>query len=194
LNLLLRVSNYITRYAPSERKLREYIEKKKPTFHTTDFLIEIWYDEGMMCDMWIRTFLSSSRGEREIREKLQKKWFPRDMIEAKVRDSQSDIQSWETHAREIESRIDQLLRKWKSRKIIEMTLSWKYPYFRDEIRSLLEWKTDTHWLEREVERYVSKYDISDFSDRQKFFSALQRKWFQYREIQEILAKMPNESS
>jgi SOS response regulatory protein OraA/RecX len=136
--------------------------------------------------MWISTFLSSSRGEREIREKLRKKWFPRSMIEEKIATSLSDIQNWETHAREIESKIDQLLKKWKSKKIIEITLSWKYPYFRDQIALLLEWKTDSEWLKKEIERYRSKYDISNFSEKQKFFAALQRKWFSYREIRSSL--------
>jgi hypothetical protein len=73
MNLLIRVSNYITRYAPSEKKIREYISKKNHTLDTLAFLEEIGYSEPMMCDMWIRTFLASSRGEYEIREKLKKK-------------------------------------------------------------------------------------------------------------------------
>ena len=60
MNLLLRVSNYISRYAPSEKKLTEYISKKKPTFPISDFLKEIGYSEAMMLDMWMRTFLSRS--------------------------------------------------------------------------------------------------------------------------------------
>ncbi len=73
MNILLRVSNYITRYAPSERKITEYISKKKPTFLISDFLREIGYSEDMMCTMWMRSYLTRSMGERDIRMKLTKK-------------------------------------------------------------------------------------------------------------------------
>jgi hypothetical protein len=73
MNLLLRVSNYISRYAPSEKKLTEYISKKKPTFPISAFLDEIGYSEVLMIDMWIRTFLVRGSGIREIQMKLYKK-------------------------------------------------------------------------------------------------------------------------
>jgi hypothetical protein len=63
----------MARYAPSERKIREYLSKKKYNGDTTTLLKDIGYDEDMMCAMWIRTFLSRSTGERDARIKLYKK-------------------------------------------------------------------------------------------------------------------------
>lgn len=186
MNLLLRVSNYITRYAPSEKKLREYISKKKYTWDISLFLQEIWYHESLMCDMWIRSFINSSKWEREIREKLQKKWFPKLLILSSLEKSLEDIHNWGIHAREIESKISTLLKNWKSKKIIEMTYVRKYPYFEYEITDLLKSMDDTSWLEKEINRYIQKYDISNFSERQKLFLALQRKWFSYSSVKKFL--------
>jgi SOS response regulatory protein OraA/RecX len=108
------------------------------------------------------------------------------MIEEKISESQWEIQDWSTHAREIESKIDDLVRKGKSRQIISMTLVGRYPYFRDEIRELIEWKNDIRWLEKEIAKYSLKYDISNFNEKQKFFAALGRKGFWYRDIQDFL--------
>lgn len=40
MNLPLRIANYISRYAPSKKKLIEYISRKNPTFPISDFLKE----------------------------------------------------------------------------------------------------------------------------------------------------------
>ncbi len=189
MNLLLRVSNYITRYAPSEKKLIEYISKKKPTFPISGFLQEIGYDEEMMCSMWMRSFLARSMAERDMKMKLMKKWFPKEMILSKVESSHEEIQDWGTHGREIESQIGSLLKKWKSTQIIRMTLSGKYPYFRDEISELLTTESDRVWLEKEIERYRNKYNLTESRDRQKFYAALQRKGFRYDDIKNTLRKI-----
>ena len=73
MNLSLRIANYIARYAPSQRKLDEYLTKKKFSGERAVLLREIGYTESLMLDMWMRTFLSRSIGERDIRMKLVKK-------------------------------------------------------------------------------------------------------------------------
>lgn len=60
MNLQLRLKNYITRYAPSREKLTSYLSKKKAP--DIDSVLEnIIYDEGLMCDMWIRTFIATGK-------------------------------------------------------------------------------------------------------------------------------------
>ena len=73
MNLPLRIAKYIARYAPSEKKLSEYLTKKKFSGDREPLLREIGYSESLMLDMWMRTFLARSSGEREIRMKLMKK-------------------------------------------------------------------------------------------------------------------------
>ena len=70
MNFTLRISNYISRYAPSEKKLFAYLEKKKFQGDITNLLEEIGYSESLMLDMWLRTFLSLSRGQSEIMRRL----------------------------------------------------------------------------------------------------------------------------
>ncbi len=192
MNLKLRVGNYISRYAPSKKKLTEYISKKKPTFPILDFLDEIGYSEDMMIDMWMRTFLTRSTWERDIQIKLMKKWFSKDMILSKIRFSEEEIRDWTIHGREIESTIENLLKKGKSTQMIRMTLSQKYPYFRDEISELLLSLSDESGLIREIGKYRVKYNISIPSERQKFYAALQRKGFRYEDIKNILKKESEE--
>ncbi len=192
MNLTLRVANYISRYAPSKKKLTEYISKKKPTFPISDFLIEIDYSEDMMIDMWMRTFLARSIWEREIQMKLIKKWFSCEMIAAKIKASRGEIRDWRSYQREIETMINDFTRKWKSIQIIRMTLSWKYPYFRDEISEILEWASDDAGLIREIEKYKSKYNLSNLSEKQKFYASVQRKGFRYDDIKDALRKRDSE--
>ena len=188
MNLSLRIGNYIARYAPSKRKLEEYMTKKKYSWEREVLYKELGYTESLMCDMWMRTFLARSSGEREIRMKLMKKWFPKELIIEKLESSLDDIRDWSSHSREIESMRDTLLKRGKSIQFIRMTLTNKYPYFRDEISELFEWVSDDTWLECEIEKYRSKYDLSNSKERQKFYAAIQRKGFRYSEIAATLRK------
>lgn len=73
MNIILRVSNYISRYAPSKQKLSAYIIKKHYESRLEEILEEVGYNEDMMIEMWIRTFLNLGKSEREMRQKLQLK-------------------------------------------------------------------------------------------------------------------------
>lgn len=57
MNLKLRIANYISRYAPSRKKISAYLTKKK-CLHIEAFLSDIGYDESLMCDLWMKTFMS----------------------------------------------------------------------------------------------------------------------------------------
>lgn len=188
MNLTLRISNYITKYAPSKKKLIEYISKKKPTFPIPVFLEELNYDEDMMINMWMRSFLTRSIWERDIQIKLMKKWFPKELILTKIELSQEEIRDWSLHAQEIESTIGNLLKKGKSTQIIRMTLSGKYPYFKNEISEFLASYSDESGLIREIEKYRRKYDLSQSWEKQKFYAAIQRKGFRYEDIKNIIRK------
>lgn len=193
MNLRLRIANYISRYAPSKKKLIEYISKKNHTFPISDFIQEIWYSEDLMLDMWMRTFLTRSTGEKDVQIKLLKKWFPKDAILEKIRQHHEEMHDWSNHVQEIEWKIDTLIRKWKSSQSISILLGGKYPYFQDEIRNLLSSRSDQSWLVREIQKYKTKYDISHPSEKQKFYAALQRKWFRYEDIKNWLKKEAEEA-
>ena len=142
MNIQLRLANYITRYAPSRKKVTAYLTKKK--IENIDLLLEeSGYDESLLCDMWMRSFMALGKGEREIRQKLYKKEFPKEMIEKKITNFNEEIVDWSSHASQIELQMQSFLARGKSLRIISMELVGKYPYFRDEILELLELLDDT---------------------------------------------------
>lgn len=186
MNIALRISNYISRYAPSEKKLFSYLEKKKFQGNIDILLEEIGYSESLMCDMWIRTFLSLSKWYREIERKLLVKWFGKDIVKEKLSLSLEEIQDWGNHRNSLEWQITTLQRKGKSNRIIAITLIGKYPYFRDEISLLLEDLDESDWMKKEIEKYLSKYDIHNPKEKMKFYQALARKGFSYKDVRNVL--------
>ncbi len=185
-----RVLNYISRYAPSKNKILTYLDKIWVA-QKEYFLLSIWYDESMMGDMWMRTFLALSKGEHEIIQKMIKKGFPKDFVLEKIQWFQGEFRSWEDHKSRIISKIESLRERSKSKRIIAMTLTSAYPYFRDEIVWLIEELDERSILEKEVQKYKNRYNLDDFSEKQKFFRALQSRWFQYRDIKNAIEVIPN---
>ena len=57
MNITLRLANYISRYAPSRRKILTYLGKKNCQ-DPERILRDNGYDESLMCDMWMRSFLA----------------------------------------------------------------------------------------------------------------------------------------
>ncbi len=188
MNTLQKIQNYINRYAPSEKKIKEYLSRKNHTWDISATLKELWYNESLMCDLWIRTFIVSHKWKQEMKEKLMKKWFHKDLIEEKLESSIEEIEDWKNYEDEIKRKIEDSLNRGKSRMVIEWILIRKYPYFKNEIRQCMEWKMDTLWLEKEITKYLSKYDISDFKQKAKFYAALERKWFHYKNIRSFLER------
>ena len=185
MNIQLRLANYITRYAPSRKKVTAYLTKKK--IENIDLLLEeSGYDESLLCDMWMRSFMTLGKGERDIRQKLYKKEFPKEMIEEKISQFAGEINDWESHASQIQDQIDALIARGKSIRIVSMEIMGKYPYFRDEIGGYIEWVDDTTWLKKEVQKYKNKYNMADQSQKQKLYAALLRKGFAYGDIKEEL--------
>lgn len=137
MNIQLRLSNYITRYAPSHKKVSTYLLKKKIE-NPNNLLSEMGYDESLMCDMWLRSFLSLGKGKREMYQKLLKKEFPKTMIEEKISLLEDEIADWSSHKNQIEHQIRTLLDRGKSLRIIGNLLVSRYPYFRDEILEYIE--------------------------------------------------------
>lgn len=188
MNFLLRIHNYIQRYAPSEKKLRKYLSMKNYTNNISTLLYEIHFDESVMCELWINSFIHSHKWEREIREKLLKKQFSPAVIDEKMEEHFLEIHAWENHKNELEIIINNLLNKGKSRKYISQSLAHKFPYFREELDHLISSKWDTPWLEREFGRYMRKYDISNRSEKEKIISNLYRKGFRYSDILSFIKK------
>lgn len=137
MNLSLRIANYITRYAPSRKKIETYLTKKKCQ-NIEKLLHDIGYNESLMIDMWMRTFIVTGKGRREMIQKLSKKEFPKELITLKITAHESEITDWEENKSQIFHQRDILLSRGKSKQFVMMTLVGKYPYFRDEIREIIE--------------------------------------------------------
>lgn len=95
-----------------------------------------------MLDMWIRTFLTRSTGEKEIQLKLLKKGFSKEMISKKIEQYHEEIHDWQNQRQDIESRIENLIKKGKSSQSITMLFGTRYPYFRNEIQEFLSSQSD----------------------------------------------------
>jgi hypothetical protein len=95
MNFTLRVANYIARYAPSEKKLREYLTKKHCQNIDT-LLIEYGYSEVMMMSLWIRTFLSTGTALSLARRRLFLKGFPKELIETTLLEVGEEFKDWST--------------------------------------------------------------------------------------------------
>lgn len=190
MNWISRVAPYITRYAPSEKRLRQYLSKK----YCQDIdgvLSSIHFDEILMGDMWMRTFVSLGKWEQEIKLKLQKKEFSPATILQLMDKFAYEVHDWESNRHAIEYQMRTLESRGKSKQAIKNLLGTKYRYFRDEIVLLLEWMTDDSQLTKEIERYLPRYNISLPHEKQKFYQAILRKWFSYEDIKNWLKKREN---
>ncbi len=188
MNLNLRLANYISRYAPSKRRVLAYLDKKQ-CLDPSSLLEKMGYDESMMCDIWMRSLLTCGKWKNEIRLKLQKKEFPRDLIVEKLDFFDTEIHDWESNRLSILHQIQTLEQRGKSRRIILTTLISRYSYFRDEITELLSETNDADNLQKEVQKYKNKYNIQDPKEKQKFYAALIRKWFDYHDIKNSIANI-----
>ena len=57
MNIRLRLINYVTRYAPSKKKVVTYLTKKNVS-NIEELLIEVGYNEDIMCDIWFRSLIA----------------------------------------------------------------------------------------------------------------------------------------
>lgn len=185
MNLRLRVANYITRYAPSKKKLSLYLQKKG-VVDSESFLHDIGYTEEMMLDVWMRTWIAVGKGKREIEQKLRTKEFSPELIESMKDTYDTDIHDWDGYSRSIIHQMDTLRSRGKSLQYIERALQQKYPYFSEEIRDLREGLDDEDSLKKEVQKYKNRYNLQEKGDIQKFYRALMWKGFAYTDIKRIL--------
>jgi SOS response regulatory protein OraA/RecX len=174
MNISLRLANYISRYAPSRKKVTTYLTKKNCQ-DPAGLLSENGYDESMMADMWMRSWVSLGKGKREMSTKLMKKEFPKEMIIEKIELFDTEIHDWEANRSSVVHQIQTLEQRGKSRRIITLQLTGKYQYFRDQIRDLLASQDDSDNLQKEVQKYKNRYNLSDPKEKQKFLAALLRK-------------------
>jgi SOS response regulatory protein OraA/RecX len=151
-------------------------------------LQEIGYNESLMLEIWMKSFVSLGKWEREIRMKLIKKQFPKQLVDTMMLQYEVEIHDWDEYSSSIEHQITASLSRGKSKQMILSGLLQKYPYFRHEIATILESKDHTTGFEKEITRYLLKYDISDLHQKQKLYAALIRKGFSYDEIKQSLKK------
>lgn len=178
--------NYISRYAPSRKKVTTYLEKKNCQ-NPAQLLADNGYDESMMADMWMRSFVSLGKGKREMSMKLTKKEFPKELILEKIEMFDTEIHDWESHRSSIIHQIQTLEHRGKSRRIMAIQIVGKYPYFRDEITELLIEKNDTDNLTKEVQKYKNRYNTDDKKIREKMIASLLRRGFSYSDIKVAIA-------
>lgn len=93
----------------------------------------------------------------------------------KIVDFADEIEDWQNIRPNLVRWLENRLEKGKSRKILEMELFGKYPYFKDEISELLSLYSDETGLSKEIEKYAKKYNLSDKNEKQKFFQVMMRK-------------------
>ncbi len=161
---------------------------RKKCQNIDEILKEAHYDQELMCSLWMRTFLSLGKWEKEIRQKLYTKEFPKDLIETKIAQFLAEIRDWQNYERVVQNHIQTLIQRGKSKALIRMTLIQKYPYFRDEINECMENMDDTSSIEKEFQKYKNKYDIRIPTEKQKLLSALMRKGFWYNDIKQLLSQ------
>lgn len=175
----------MTRYAPSKKKVVTYLSKKN-VWNIEEVLIETGYNEDIMCDMWLRSFMAIGIWKRDIFQKLYKKEFPVDMIEKKLEYNDDQITDWDLHKQVIINQMSILLERWKSVKVVTYTFVAKYPYFRNHIMDYLENYDDLSWLKKDIDKYKKKYNCNIPAQQQKLIQALLRKGFEYSKIREVL--------
>ncbi len=188
MNISLRIANYISRYAPSKKKLWEYLEKKKIKWDIPMILWEIGYTEELMLSLWMRSFIARAIWERDIKMKLLKKWFPKEEIIKIITSFDIEIHEWENYENDISQKIQNALARGKSKQYIAIMFCEKYPYFKNNILEILERSSENEGLKKEIEKYSKKYNLSDKWEQQKFYLALQRKWFSYSAIKDALIR------
>ena len=97
------------------------------------------------------------------------------MIAEKLEIFDEEIINWENHSTSIQHQIQTLSNRGKSTRIIQSIITAKYPYFKDEISELFATKDDSDNLEKEVQKYKNRYDISDKKIQEKMIASLLRK-------------------
>ncbi len=122
-----------------------------------------------------------------MRIKLQKKEFPKDLIESLLSVSENEIHDWQMNHTAVENQISTLESRGKSKQVIVQQLVSRYPYFRDEIAEIMSETTDTMALEKEIEKYRTRYDLRIQKEKQKFYAAILRKGFRFDDIKRMLS-------
>ncbi len=86
MSLEIKATLYITKYAPSRRRVEKYLLRKlgegspDPLARITEILDSLHYDESMMIHLWIRSLIAIGKSKTHITTKLLKKEFSKDLI------------------------------------------------------------------------------------------------------------------
>ncbi len=176
--LRTRIEKYITRYAPSRKRLFEYIWK----FHLSS-LDGIEYDEWLMLRMWIKSYLALGKDRRYVEMKLLIKWFVKSDIVCALTEFDEVFSDWNNFEGVLSQKIQSMVRLWKSKQRILFDLWAKYPHFKNEIQALIHDGEDDAWnLQKEFQKIQWRYNMNDKNDKNRCIASLQRKWFRYSDI------------
>lgn len=72
-----------------------------------------------------------------------------------------------------------------------MMLIAKYPYFQEEIESILAENDDKSGFESEIRKLLSRYNIREIKEKKKLYDALLRRGFSYEQISKYLKNYQN---
>lgn len=176
--LRTRIEKYIARYAPSKKRLFEYIWK----LHLST-LEGIEYNEELMLRMWIKSYLALGKDRHYIEMKLLLKWFVKSDIVATLIEFDDVFFDWNNFQWVLSQKVQSMVRLWKSKQRILFDLSAKYPNFKKEIQWLMmDFEDDTWNLKKEFQKIQSRYNMQDKNDKNRCIASLQRKWFRYSDI------------
>lgn len=181
MDIITRASLYITRYAPSEKRLLEYLAKKKVT-DPRAVLESVWYHESLMLRAWIDTYISRRIHIAKIRNNLIRKGFPRESIDAMIEEYAWEWDSWDMYRDFILSEGSRMIGKWKSAGLIRHVLTARYPHFHEEICELFSSYDDTDAFDSIAKKYASRYSLTHPKERNRFIMALARRWFNIAKI------------
>ena len=186
MNLEQKITDYITRYIPSRKKLEWYIARKSYALIPSEVITKIGYDESLMIDIWMRSFISMGKWERMIRQKLLLKAFKKEDIERSIQSHADEIYNWSEYESNIEEKIENLHARGKTKMQIGILLIGAFPYFRSEIEELLSGVEDWGNLQKEWTKLKRKYNVSDRKEQQKALASLLRKGYTYDEIKRLM--------
>jgi len=178
---------YYCRYFPSSKRFLEKLTQKaddtilaKKVFDELAFLI----DEPKLIESNIRFLVARHKNKRYILAHLQKKWFQKQEIERILEETFESNTTSLLDQRSTKLKIENLLKKWKSKKYIFQQL-WESSFDREileEIFQELEITDEFQNIQKFVEKHSEKYS------GQKMMSKLFAQGFSYDEIKKFFSQ------
>ena len=186
---------YAMRYFPSLRKLREALMKK--SLGNEALVVSVmkemseYISEERTVDGLVRMYTEQSKTRPYIERKLRLKKFGEDVIITILESYRDSFISWSAYEQVVTKKVNDYLKKNKSKKYIIGTLTQGYPNFKNEIHILLNdvAPDETEAVQEEFAKLSQKYDVTHQKERQKVVQKLCLKGFPYDLIRKTMNNM-----